>query len=108
MVFNPIIILCLVIALMAVAVFIGLSLGNVFAKDKPVTNKDVCDFAKCNEQLTNWIKEQRGDIENSSKQFPGCKACPERSYSQLTNEVQKYNVWKAYKSAEEAIQAIIL
>ena len=108
MVFNSIIIFVLVIVLMAFAVFIGLALGNVFARDKPVTNKEVCDFIKCNEDMTKWIKEQRGDIEKSSKQFAGCKACPERSYSQLTNEVQKYNVWKAYKSAEEAIQAINL
>ncbi len=105
---NPLLIFILVLILMAFAVFIGLALGNVFAKDKPAKKNDVCDFAKCNAELTNWIKEQRGDIDNSSKQFAGCKACPERSYSQLTNEVQKYKLWNKYKTPEEAMQAIVL
>ena len=105
---SPIVIFILVVILMALAVFIGLALGNVFAKDKPAKKNDVCDFAKCNAELTNWLKEQRGDIDNSSKQFAGCNACPERSYSQLTNEVQKYKVWKTYKTPEDAIQAVLL
>ncbi len=105
---NTVLIFLLVVILMGFAVFIGLALGNVFAKDKPVKKDVVCDFAKCNAELTNWIKEQRGDIDNSSKKFVGCSACPERSYSQLTNEVKKYKLWKAYKTPEEAIQAIVL
>jgi hypothetical protein len=105
---SPILIFFLVVVLMVFAVFIGLALGNVFAKNKPVQKDDVCDFAKCNEELSNWVIQQKGDIDNSSKQFAGCKACPERSYSQLTNEVQKYKLWKEYKTPEDAIQAMVL
>lgn len=108
MLLNPFALFFLIIVLMALAVFIGLALGNVFAKSKPVLKSDVCDFSKCNERLSNWIMQQRGDIDNSSKRFVECKACPERSYSQLTNEVQKYKIWKRYKTPEEAVQAILV
>jgi hypothetical protein len=93
---------------MVLAVFIGLALGNVFTKSNHVSQGVVCDFPKCNEQLSDWIKQQRGDIDNSSKQFAACNACPERSYSQLTNEVQKYKTWKRYNTPEEAMQVILV
>jgi cell shape-determining protein MreC len=105
---NPFILLLLVIILMAIAVFIGLALGNVFTKDKPMPKTYTCDYEKCNEQLTNWIKDQRGDFDNSTKQIAECRACPERAYSQLTNEVRKYSEWKSYDTPEAAVQAIIL
>lgn len=105
---NPFILLFLIIVLIGLAIFIGLALGNVFTKTTKVSNEDICDYAKCNEKLSNWIKEQKGDIYNSSKKFTECKACPERFYSQLTNEVQKYKKWKHYKTPEEAIQAILV
>jgi cell shape-determining protein MreC len=108
MLLNPFILFFLIVVLMALAVLIGLSLGNVFTKTNTASKDVVCDFTKCNEQLSNWIKQQRGDIHNSSKQFAECKACPERSYSQLTNEVQKYKMWKRYKTPEEAIHVILV
>jgi hypothetical protein len=105
---DALITLLLIIALLAVAVFIGLALGNVFAKNKPVPKNYECDYNKCNEQLTNWVKKQQGDLDNSTNKIQECRTCPSRSYSQITNEVKKYGAWKAYKTTEDAMQAIIL
>jgi uncharacterized protein (UPF0333 family) len=104
--YNAILVFILVVCVIGFATFVGLALGKVFAKQKPFIKS--CSYDKCNENVSVWMKEQRGDIDNTTKQFPECTACPERSYSQITNEVKKFGVWKAYKTPEEAIQAIIL
>ncbi len=90
-----------------VSVFIGLALGNIFARQR-VKKESVCDFVACNEQLVKWVNDQQGDLDSSSAKISQCASCPERAYSQITNEIKKYGMWKAYKTKEEASQAITI
>ena len=95
--------------LVGIALFVGLTLGNVFSKKKQVaqTTKQ-CDFEKCNTVLTEWVKKQKGDIDNSAKEFVECHNCPERYYSQITSEVKKYNKWIKLPNIDEIVKAIVV
>lgn len=94
------------LVLVVIAIFVGLTLGNVFSKQTVVTKQ--CDFEKCNATLTEWIKKQNGDIDNSAKEFIECQNCPERYYSQITNEVKKYDTWIQLPNIDETIKAIVV